>query len=354
MKPELERRLTAIETALAETVPKAVTGLWTEEVAAGLRTPLNDGFLNKINAPSLELLNRGGKRWRPLVLELVYEICGGKKTSAGPAIRDLSALVELPHNGSLIIDDIEDKAEERRGGPAIHLQFGTDISINAGNFLYFLPTFVLDRPEWPETVRARILRYYLRTMRRLHIGQGLDIQWHNDHEFLPDTESYLQMCRFKTGALSGLSAEIGAAAAGASKETLEALGEVWEDIGVGFQIMDDVQNLTTGNPGKRRGDDLIEGKKSLPVLIHCSQSLEQKKALMDQMRSITAQGNKVSDQDLAAAIALMEASGALKAAANMAEELLDTAWKKMESLCTPSEPRNLLEDMVQGFVKSLK
>ena len=350
MKPELERRLAAIEIALGEVLPKVVTSAWTDTVAAGLRTPLDEKFIHKINAPNLELLNRGGKRWRPLVLELIYEICGGKDSN----IRELSALVELPHNGSLIVDDIEDKAEERRGGPAIHLMFGTDLSINAGNFLYFLPTYILDRDSWDPLVKARILHYYLRTMRRLHIGQGLDIQWHNDHHFLPDTNSYLQMCRFKTGALSGLSAEVGAAAAGADKATLEILGEIWEDIGVGFQIMDDVQNLTTGNPGKRRGDDLIEGKKSLPVILHCGISTNQKDELMSRFQEIGSQGNKVTDDYLAGTIQLMEISGALKTAAKKAEELLNTAWNRMENHCPPSEARNLLEEMVQGFVKSLK
>lgn len=350
MKQELEDRLHAIELALYDIIPQAVQGFWTETVAAGLRTPLPDRFIEKINAPALALLRRGGKRWRPLVLELVYEICGGKN----PGIRTLSALVELPHNGSLIIDDIEDKAEERRGGPAIHLLYGTDMAINTGNFLYFLPTYVLDGDQWPEAMKARMLHYYLRTMRRLHFGQGLDIQWHNDHDFLPEVDSYLQMCRFKTGALSGLSAEIGAAAAGADKKTIEAFGEIWEDIGVGFQIMDDVQNLTTGNPGKRRGDDLIEGKKSLPVILHCAQGGTEKKALMDQFKLIAQTGNQVSDQVLADTITLMESSGAIQQAAARAEELLSAAWQRMVALAGPSAPRDLLDHMVQGFVKSLK
>ncbi len=100
------------------------------------------------------------------------------------------------------------------------------------------------------------------------MGQGLDIQWHNNHECFPLVDEYLQMCRYKTGSLARMAAEIGVAAGGGSDDRALEMGCACEEMGVGFQILDDVVNLTTGNPGKKRGDDIVEGKKVF--LLYCS------------------------------------------------------------------------------------
>jgi octaprenyl-diphosphate synthase len=115
----------------------------------------------------------------------------------------------------------------------------------------------------------------------------MDISWHRDFASLPSVEEYTLMCRLKTGVLARLAAELGvicaAALTGAALpgdspsglplikpkgEPSNSLGEAAEKLGVGFQILDDVKNLRTGNPGKKRGDDVVEGKKSLPVLLY--------------------------------------------------------------------------------------
>jgi octaprenyl-diphosphate synthase len=271
-------------------------------------------------------------------------------------IDDLSALVELPHNGSLIVDDIEDKADQRRGGPAIHLVHGVDMAINTGNFLYYEPTFLIDQLPLPETDRYRMTKYYLRVMRRLHFGQGLDIVWHNDHDYLPDRGEYLQMCRFKTGALSRLAAEVGAVAARADDHRVEAIGSLWEDIGVGFQILDDVKNLVAGNPGKMRGDDIVEGKKSLPVLIHGELSSDRGATLLALFRRVTAaHAAGAPYQNLIdEAIGLMEASGALGAASEAGGALLGGAVARLRRDWPAGPARDGMEDLVDTFWEGLK
>jgi octaprenyl-diphosphate synthase len=102
----------------------------------------------------------------------------------------------------------------------------------------------------------------------------MDINWHQDISYIPAIEEYFLMCGMKTGSLARLAAELGSFAAGASPETARQLGDAAEKLGIGFQILDDVKNLTTGNPGKKRGDDIIEGKKSLPVLLFLHKSPE--------------------------------------------------------------------------------
>jgi octaprenyl-diphosphate synthase len=87
------------------------------------------------------------------------------------------------------------------------------------------------------------------------------------------------MCTLKTGSLARISAELGAHAAGAPLETMQLLGNTADIMGVGFQILDDVKNLTTGVHGKKRGDDVVEGKKSLPILLYLNKYPEKRERI---------------------------------------------------------------------------
>jgi octaprenyl-diphosphate synthase len=345
------KRLSNIEGALERVFPSQTDLGWAQRVADQEHLVLRTEDLDRINAPAWDLLRRGGKRWRPLVLTLSHELHGGTLAS----IADLSTLVELPHNGSLIVDDIEDSADQRRGGPAIHVAHGIDMAVNTGNFLYFEPTFLLEHSGLDDAAQFRMMKLYLRVMRRLHFGQGLDIVWHNDHDYLPNRDQYLQMCRFKTGALSRLSAELGAASAGASDAEVEALGSVWEDLGVGFQILDDVKNLTEGNPGKLRGDDIVEGKKSLPVLCHAEEAPDHGLALLGIFRRVADLRPAPEIRPLIEqAIGLMESSGGLRQAYEVGEGLLTGARKRLVENWSAGPARRGMEDLLESFWEGLR
>jgi octaprenyl-diphosphate synthase len=212
---------------------------------------------------------------------LVAESIAGE--SGGEAALPLVPLVEFPHNASLIHDDIEDNSDERRGKPAIHLLYGVDTAINSASFMYFLPLACLDTWAKNPALKELIGTAWAFHMRGLHLGQAIDIAWHRDYNSLPGLDEYDLMCRLKTGCLARLAAVLGAySGAFAAGEDhaefsmrdgkLKALADVFggaaEQLGVGFQILDDVKNLDTGVPGKKRGDDIVEGKKSLPVLLY--------------------------------------------------------------------------------------
>jgi len=106
--------------------------VWAQEVFPNDVTKIDDESLRVLIAPVKDMLSRGGKRWRPLLMTLVCESLGG-----GDAALPLAPLVELSHNATLIHDDIEDDSEERRGKPAIHKIYGVDTAINSGSFLFF-------------------------------------------------------------------------------------------------------------------------------------------------------------------------------------------------------------------------
>jgi octaprenyl-diphosphate synthase len=202
-------------------------------------------------------------------MTLVCESLGG-----GDAALPLTPLIEFSHNAALIHDDIEDDSEERRGKPSIHRIYGIDTAINSGSFLYFLALSCIEFHNSDK--KALVYKLWAEYMRGLHLGQGIDISWHRKISFIPTIDEYFVMCGLKTGSLSRMAAEIGAYAAGASAETAKKFGDATENLGIGFQILDDIRNLTTGLPGKKRGDDIVEGKKSLPILLYLTKYPEKR------------------------------------------------------------------------------
>jgi len=116
-------------------------------------------------------------------------------------------------------------------------------------------------------------------MRGLHLGQAIDISWHRKITFVPTIDEYYVMCGLKTGSLARLAAEAGVYSAGSSQEAAVKFGNAAEKLGIAFQVLDDVKNLTTGVPGKLRGDDIVEGKKSLPVLLYLTRYPEKRETV---------------------------------------------------------------------------
>ena len=336
-------RLLKVEKQLKKTFPSKITRDWVQTIS-GEKEPF--GKMSEYNAfcaPARELLNRGGKRWRPVLMLLACELTGG-----GDSAVPLTPLVEFPHNGSLVIDDIEDKAEWRRGGKAVHLIYGDDFAINAGNLLYYMPTALIDSSNLLETKKLLLYQYYAENMRRLHFGQGFDILWHSE-PIVPSPGEYEQMCRFKTGALARMAAQTGVIIGGGSPEDAEILGTACESMGVGFQIMDDVVNLTTGNPGKGRGDDIVEGKKSLPVIYHLKNNPEDFNKMAALFKSAQEKGFENASGEIEEAIELMTSSGALELAGNRARTLLDLSAETISEHFGKSEAADLIIYMIKNF-----
>jgi octaprenyl-diphosphate synthase len=195
---------------------------------------------------------------------LICENLGGEEN-----VVPLVPLVELPHQASLIHDDIEDNSPFRRGAEALHVRYGLGSALNTGSFLYFLSLVSLESWEATAEQKYRIFEKWAYTFRNLHLGQSLDIQWHETVESIPDIEEYHTMCRLKTGSLVRLAGELGVLMSKVNDDaTVETFGTAAETLGLAFQILDDVQNIRGGTPGKHHGDDIIEGKKSLPILLY--------------------------------------------------------------------------------------
>ncbi|MCD6236064.1 MAG: polyprenyl synthetase family protein, partial [Thaumarchaeota archaeon] len=146
---------------LEKYVPKKVDERTMTEIFGAAEYRYEPESINKgIFEPFWDLLERGGKRWRPALMLMIYEALGGKIEEIAP----LSIIPEVIHNGTLAVDDVEDESEFRRGKPCIHRIYGTDIAINMGNFMYYFPLTVLDRVDVGEEKKLAILDEYVRLM----------------------------------------------------------------------------------------------------------------------------------------------------------------------------------------------
>jgi geranylgeranyl pyrophosphate synthase len=315
------------------------------------RYSYNIEAINKAVAePVWEFLDRGGKRWRPTLFLLICEALGKNPED----FIDYAIIPEVVHNGTLMIDDIEDTSEYRRGKPCTYKIYGLDVAINAGNAMYYLPLLPLmeNREKIGAEKLAKIYEIYVQEMISLSLGQAMDIAWHkglaNADEI--DEEDYLQMCAYKTGTLARMAAKIAAVLADANDELVEKLGRFAESIGVAFQIQDDILDLTGEEFAVKkggRGQDITEGKRTLMV-IHTLKVANPK----DRKRLIEILKMHTSDQKLRdEAIAIMQKYSSIEYAKNFAREIVKKSWKDLERLLPESEAKEKLNAFAQFLIE---
>jgi len=299
--------------------------------------------LNKALAePIWEFLDRGGKRWRPSLFLLVIEALGKNPKD----FLDFAIIPELIHNGTLVVDDIEDGSKIRREKPCMHLLYGIDIAINAGNTMYYLPllTLIKNRDKFPASKLNSIYEIYILEMINLSFGQAMDIAWHRglaDADKIEEKQ-YLQMCAYKTGTLARMSAKIAAVLADANDELTERLGKFAEAIGVAFQIQDDVLDLVGEEFAKKKGGlgkDITEGKRTL-IVIHTLQKATQndRKRLLEILRMHTTDTKIVEE-----AIGIMKKYGSIEYAKRYSQNIVKENWKKVEKFLLSSEAKEKLK-----------
>lgn len=323
MNPKLTTLLEKIEEALSKAILYDFDSKWQKASFGELPDAIsqNKAFITKLIEPNIDLIKLGGKRWRPLFLMLCYQMAkkqtGEKSPQAQPLTEKtalaLTPLVEFVHTASLIHDDIEDSADLRRGKPAAHIKYGIDHALNSASWLYFEAPVCLETAKLTENQKLAFYKLYTNELRRLHLGQAMDIYWHKEKDLYPSIDEYLAMVQNKTGTLASLAAQVGFIAGGSTEKQAAAYGKIAAQIGVGFQIIDDVINLTKGNPGKKRGDDIVEGKKSLPVLLHIQQFPQDKAKISRLMAQAAKEG--INSPAVEKCIELLQKSNCIRQAA---------------------------------------
>ena len=276
-----------------------------------------------LSAPCASLVSGGGKRWRPLLAVLAYQLAGGN----GDDIYTLAPLIEGIHTASLIHDDIEDNSELRRGKPAAHVAYGLDSALNSGSWLYFRALQSIEGYHAPGDIKLDLYTAALTHIRALHEGQALDIHWHRTAGFFPSRQDYERMIRLKTGALAALAAYTGMRAAGKEHEESKSFAALFAEAGVGFQILDDAKNISTGNAGKKRGDDIVEGKKSMPTILHIEKHPEDAAALTAYFEQARREG--IDSPAVEKAIALLSSSGSIADAEVQGRGAIDSVLEQL-------------------------
>ena len=310
--------------------------------------------LNKaIAEPIWDMLDRGGKRWRPALFLLICEALG--KTS--DYCLDFSIIPEVIHNGTLVIDDIEDSSELRRGKPCTYKIFEMDIAVNAGNAMYYLPLLPLmaQNAKLTPEVQRDVYEVYVQEMINLSMGQAMDIAWHRgiaNADMLEEAD-YLQMCAYKTGTLARMAAKVAAVLSGANKPLVEKLGRFAESIGVAFQMQDDILDLTGVEFAKKKGgvgQDITEGKRTLLVIYTLRKANSN-----DSKRLIEILNMHTSDQALRdEAIEMMQKYGAMNHVKRTAERIVADSWSEAEMLLPTSEAKEKLIEFSEFLIKRNK
>lgn len=278
-----------------------------------------------IALPCREAIFSGGKRWRPMILMMFAVLRKGvfdlQDREVGleflPFLNvddafNLCPLVEFPHNASLIHDDIEDGAVSRRGRPCVHITYGVDVALNAASWLYFKATDCIENAPLDDSAKYTLYTAYTAAIRTLHEGQALDIAWHKAEGFFPTVQQYTSMTAMKTGSLSSLAAMIGSIISNVDKRDLMLFHKAAMTLGTAFQALDDARDIMGGIPGKDKGDDIVEGKKSLPVLLHLQNRPEDKDKITSLFQKAKAEG--IKSDAVQECITLLTDSGAAEAA----------------------------------------
>jgi heptaprenyl diphosphate synthase len=270
-----------------------------------------DRFLAEVAAP---LIGAGGKRIRPtLTLCAVYAATG----SVGPVAEDAvtgAVAIELVHQGSLYHDDVIDEAETRRGVPSVNARWSNIVAILAGDFLLARASALAAR------LGGEVAEVLASTIAELCRGQVLELQ----HLFDVDRseEGYCSAIEGKTASLFGTSCRVGGMVCGVGEPTLDAMTRYGFHLGMCFQIVDDVLDITgtDASLGKPAGQDLVEGVYTLPV-IHAIASCPE---LRDRL------GHPLDTEQLAEVRRLASSDGAIDAALDKARDHAAKAGDALE------------------------
>jgi octaprenyl-diphosphate synthase len=203
------------------------------------------------------IVGSGGKRLRPTLVLLAANAFGAH----GPAKQELAAVIEFIHTATLLHDDVVDESSLRRGRKTANAEFGNAASVLVGDFLYSRAFQMI-----VEAGSLRVMKVLADATNV--IAEGEVLQLLNVHDPDTDEEKYLRVIRYKTAKLFEAATQVGAILGGATPEVEVALAEYGMHLGTAFQLIDDVLDYSGDlhETGKNLGDDLAEGKPTLPLI----------------------------------------------------------------------------------------
>lgn len=247
-----------------------------------LEKQLMEGNPPGLYEPVNYIMQLGGKRIRPILTLIAYQVFRSDVAKALP----LAYAVELFHNFSLVHDDIMDQALLRRGKKSVHAKWDINTGILSGDAMLIL-TYKYFMQFDQENYFASLLRVFNRTGLEVCEGQQMDMNFEKRLDVR--LEEYLKMIELKTAALIGCALELGSIAAGAQPEDVAHLAAFGRNIGISFQLQDDILD-TFGDPqkvGKKVGGDIVQDKKTFLVIKALEMAADSQRLRLNQLMNST-------------------------------------------------------------------
>ncbi|MEM0088795.1 MAG: polyprenyl synthetase family protein [Archaeoglobaceae archaeon] len=311
---EVQKRAKIVDEAIAELLPEKELGLY---------------------KAARHLIKAGGKRIRPIIAMLVCDAIGEDYRKIMPAI----VAIEAIHNFTLIHDDIMDRDEMRRNVKTVHAAFGEPTAILAGDTLFAEAFSLLAKCDVSALNVKKAVELVADVCVKICEGQFMDISF--EHRMATE-EEYLEMVRLKTGVLIAASASLPAVLFGRS-DLFQYLWDYGINAGIGFQIHDDVLDLTSEEIGKDWGSDIVKGKKTLVVI----------KAFEKGVELETFGKQKASIEEIKKDVEKLRECGAIEYAVKKAREFVEKAKENLRVL-EENEGKKILESLTDFLVERKK
>ncbi len=285
---------------------------------------------------SQHLIAAGGKRLRPALLLLMAGALG----YTGTQHHRLAAVVEFIHTATLLHDDVVDESDLRRGLPTANARFGNPASVLVGDFLYTRAFQMM-----VQTQDMRVMQILADATNTIAEGEVLQLM-HLGNAAVDETD-YLRVIRAKTSKLFEASARLGAVLASDDAQHEEQCARYGQAVGTAFQIIDDVLDYdgTVDALGKNLGNDLREGKPTLPLILALQMGTPQQAALLHEAIAQSQSGQEPTDIAalLRDVLRIVRDSGALQAARNQAHAQADAAVSELAGWPDNAHVRTLRE-----------
>ncbi|MCB0400636.1 MAG: polyprenyl synthetase family protein [Flavobacteriales bacterium] len=290
--------------------------------------------------PITYTLGLGGKRIRPALLLLANDLFSGRQENALSA----ALAVEVFHNFTLIHDDVMDDAPLRRGKETVYKKWGINTAILSGDVMFVKSVDLLAKS--PEDKLPELIHLFTKTAFEVCEGQQYDMDFEQKTDVSID--DYLKMIELKTAVLLAASLQLGAIIGGAGKEDQQHIYEFGKNLGLAFQLMDDVLDLY-GNPekfGKRVGGDIIANKKT--YLLLKAKELATGELKKELEFCLTSKALK-DDQKIEKVKSIFNRMNIQKLATAEMDLFYNTALSHLDSINAPKEKKHVFE----VFAKSL-
>jgi octaprenyl-diphosphate synthase len=343
-------KIKKIKDALSKFLPEQPNSIWLKENFLCSDINININLFKSFMNPIRDFIFRGGKHWRSLLSLL---LCEGFDSS--DSVLKLIPLIEFTHNASLIHDDIEDNSDMRRGEHTMHIKYGTDVAINIGSLLYFLSSTCINLWDANINLKFEVYKLWTNCVKCLHLGQAIDIYWHKESDLIPSIEDYNNMCRLKTGCLISFAVDIAIFSAlntnnlkyNDSKKLATIFDEAAKQIGFGFQILDDVKNIKNNISGKTYGDDILEGKKSFPIIFYLSKKQEMKNFVVNFLKD--AKLNHKSREEIKEFVLTLNKDNILDECESYGTRIIEKAIKVFENKFINKDSQNLIIKLIKSI-----